>query len=275
MSRYLRFTLIVATLLACASQPRAQVTINLSPPCSDVGILAWGQFNDGTASPGAFKSDCAGAIVLSNISKATNGDANQVAAFSAGRGVEFKESFDWTSSPLPMTFPTMKDLKLKVWVLYTSPSCDFACVKLKMDSFLVWANERLSVERTGIHLITDTDWVSDQTMPASTLPVQQFVAFSGGSTGDCASLRDPLLFPAGLKQDKTLNLYITKTVMGHNSYGISCTDPLEMDKFANSFVGWQATNSTMLHELSHNLGLIDSDGPTNVMNSGGRSFTEG
>jgi hypothetical protein len=82
---------------------------------------------------------------------------------------------------------------------------------------------------------------------------------------------------ASLKKNNALNLYLIRTEAGVNHRGIFCSDARDMG-FANAFVASLATNSTILHEISHNLGLTHSSATLNVMNqaiSNGAFLTEG
>lgn|SRR5262245_13016463 len=275
MPRLLRCTLIAACLLVCQLMPSAQV--NLNPLCEDDGLLAWGRFSDGRPVPAPFRSNCAGAVSVGGISNATGDDVNQIAAFSTGRGVALKEVNWGAVNPVMVTYPAVQVLDVKVWVLFKRSNCDFTCIQNKMATFLVWANDRLNVERTGIQLRAfggGTDWVEDQTAAATTGPIHNLVDFSQ-SRKDCQLVPTAL---AGLKKDKALNLYLIRTEEGVPYRGIYCSNALATG-FANAFAGSLATNSTLLHELSHNLGLnAHSAAALNVMNddiSDGVFFSEG
>jgi hypothetical protein len=280
MSRPMRLLYILAALFACALQPRAQV-VNLTPHCDEFGIFAWGQFSDGAASPAALKSVCDGTVTLPTISNATGASANQVAAFSAGRGVAFNGAVDWSSAkPLPTTFPPAEVVEVKVWVLFKKVNCDFSCVKLKMANFLVWANDRLSAERTGIQLAAagggTVDWVFDKTTLAESPPVSDLLDFSESGATDCTIVQGPS-FPTSIRTNKVLNVYVIRTEKGTSHRGYYCRDARDAG-FANAFVAFEATNSTILHELSHNLGLGHNTGILNVMNDDiqdGAFFIEG
>jgi hypothetical protein len=123
----------------------------------------------------------------------------------------------------------------------------------------------LNAERTGIQLAAfggAADWVEDQTAAAAGDPeIKALLAFSE-SGNDCDSVPAAL---ASLKKDNALNLYLIRTVGGVNHRGVYCSDARDMG-FANAFLGSQATNSTILHEISHNLGLGHSSATLNVMN---------
>ena len=285
MPRYLRFLLVVGALLVSSFQPRAQVNVSLTPACDDAGVLAWGAFMGGATSPKSFRTDCTGAVPLTGISTATGANANQVAAFTAGKAVAFKGTIDWASTAgltLPFLAPEM--LNVKVWVLFKKSDCNMSCIRLKMDNFLVWANTRLDAERTGIQLrasVTGGDWISDQTGSPELPMVQPFVDFSESGT-DCNNVLASV--PPSMKQSDALNIYLIKTVGGVKHRGVFCKEALVPEGpspppgFANAFVASQASNSTILHELSHNLGLTQHPSPFNIMNhlnDDGVFYTEG
>jgi hypothetical protein len=275
MSRPLQLILVVTSVLLWSGRSsRAQV--KLTPPCDESGLLAWGQFSDGRAVPYPFKSNCDGTVGLTGVANASIPAVNQVAAFSTGRGVAINGNVNWSSGgSVMLPFPSSIVLPVQVWVLFISKGCDFSCVETKMDYFLIWANDRLNAERTGIQLTASgAGWVSDQTALAATDPVKSLVNFSEDGT-DCATVRDA--FPAGIKKKDALNIYVIRTERGTNHRGIFCSDARDMG-FANAFVAYQATNSTILHELSHNLGLSHSAADLNVMNQAiqdGVFYTEG
>jgi hypothetical protein len=280
MSRLLRLFVFVAALFACALQPRAQV-VNITPHCDEFGVFAWGLFSGDVESPAAIKSHCDGTVPLSTISNAPSGSANQVAAFSVGQGVALKGSVDWSvANPLPTAFPAVQKVEVKVWVLFKKAACDLFCVKLKMANFLVWANDRLSAERAGIQLVAagggTVEWVFDKTALAATPPVSDLVDFSESGKTDCVIV-EGTSFPASIKTAKVVNVYVIRTEKGTNHRGYYCRDARDSG-FANAFVAFEATNSTILHEISHNLGLGHNAGILNVMNDdiqNGAFFTEG
>ena len=274
-----RLALLAGVLFACAIQPRAQ-QVNLTPHCDEFGIYAWGQFTGGAASPAALKSACDGTVSLPTISPATGDAANQIAAFST-RGVAFNGAVTWSASPVPETFLPIETIEIKVWVLFKKVGCDLACVRLKMSNFLVWANDRLNAERTGIQLAAAgggaADWVSDQTALATMSPVSDLLNFSESDTSDECPLFEGASFPASIKGTKVVNVYVIRTEMGTNHRGYFCKVARNAG-IANAFVAFEATNSTILHEVSHNLGLEHNGGILNVMNDDiqdGAFFTEG
>ncbi len=92
---------------------------------------------------------------------------------------------------------------------------------------------------------------------------------------DCETVRTS--FPPGIKKSNALNVYLIRTERGVNHRGIYCSEARDAG-FANAFVASRATHSTVLHELSHNLGLGHSAAGLNVMNQAignGAFFSEG
>lgn len=251
-----RLLLIAAALAVCIrTAPTAMVT--LGPPCRDDGLMAWGAFSTGEAAPVNYRSDCSGNILLPTISNAPSGEANELVAFSPGAGVFLQDGVNWNSgSPIPVTFPAPLLLDLRVWVFYTTSDCDYACMQVRMSNFLVWANDRLAIERTGIQLrAVSADWVVDKTSAPASFPstIGKLVDFSEDDDSDCNIVKSS--FPPDLKTPNILNVYIVRTVGRSASRGYTCVDSVGIDTLGSAFVASRAMDGTMLHEIGHNLGL--------------------
>jgi hypothetical protein len=247
--------LILALPAFICMAPSAVVTFG--PPCRDDGLLAWGQFSSGSVSPLAVRSDCGGSVTVPGVSPAGPGNANEIVGFSPGQGVALKDGVSWNPTvPLAVNFPPAVELNLKVWVLSTKPSCDFACLQMKMSNFLVWANDRLDAERTGIRLVASgAGWITDNKADVAANPTTlgKLVDFSDQTDADCNIVKKN--FPAAFHLATALNIYLVHTVDQIASNGVTCVDTVGLETLGSAFVAAGAVDGTMLHELGHNLGL--------------------
>jgi hypothetical protein len=276
---------VCATVLVlfCAFQAASQVqhdTLTLGNGGTDEnGVIVWGS----TVFP---KVPTTTSIDLGNIDR---GEANQVVAFTKGYPPALNDNVGWTngSNAVTIDYPAPYQVPIQFWVLCANAKCDTLTdeMKLKLDKFLVWANERLTAERVGFTLVAaGADWISDQTGPSG----NSFGFWMNFNDCRCGDADDHLEFDdrvQGMKKPGAINIYIVKTVEdgdGKISPGNGWQCSWSYD---SAVVGRNASKGTILHEIGHVFSLVHSDdwpenvgGEKNVMHSASskrRSFTEG
>ncbi len=243
----------------------------------DDGVIAWGR------NPATGKDEMLTKVGQSSVlfDSMDVGAANQLVSFTIDRPPALNASIGWTkgADDIQVDYPAASyKIPIKFWILCADDTCSGvpAWKKADLAGFLIWADERLRAERTGIELVPadGDDWISDQT----------------GLTGDaadvllrfhndkCEKLGDAT---RSIKREGALNVYMVRSVDGRVRNGNSCgSDDM-------SVVGRNALWGTILHELGHDFSLEHTDGESwyaavggkkNVMvkNSASRRFlTEG